>query len=298
MMGGLSNRSAAACVFLGAVLWGTAGVASRWIHEAGTADGLEIGFWRLTLAVPLLLVIAWSMAGTPHFGSRRNLACLALMGIALGGFQFFYFTAISAVGVAVATLVGICTIPVVVALLAMPVYGERLGLVGWAALGTAVTGTLALILGAHDPQLPGAAGAAVGIPLALGACLSFSILTLAGRAVSGQTDPLWTTSFTCALGAVALGLVLLIVGPPGLPAGGFTWSVLAWIALLPTALAYVLFYSGVRRIPSRVAGVLILGEPLTATLLARALHAEVLGPLGWMGAILLCLAMLVMAFRS
>lgn len=285
-------------MLLGAALWGTAGVASRWIHEAGTAGAVDIGFWRLALAVPVLLLLSRALAGPLPGLERIPLLRLAGMGLALAAFQYCYFGAIAAVGVAVATLIGICSIPIAVALLAVPLYGERLGRTGMLALGVAVVGTTALILGAHDPELPGARGMLVGIPLALGACLSFALLTLAGRGVSAEVHPLWTTSVTCAVGSVLLGLGVLAFGPslPD-PAAG-TWWILAWIALLPTALAYVLFYTGVRAIPSRLAGILILGEPLTATLGARLLHGESLTTLGWLGAVLLGLAMLLMARRQ
>ena len=292
------RRLGAAMVLLGAALWGTAGVASRWIHEAGTAGALEIGFWRLALALPLLLLLSRAIAGPLPSLDRPLILRLAGMGVALAAFQYCYFGAIAAVGVAVATLVGICTIPIAVALLAIPVYGERLGSLGVLAMGLAIAGTTALILGAHSPEIPGAAGMAWGIPLALGACLSFALLTLASRGVSGHMHPLWTTSVTCGLGALLLGFGVLVDGAALPDPSGNTWWILAWIALLPTALAYVLFYTGVRAIPSRLAGILILGEPLTATLGARLLHGESLTIFGWLGAGLLALAMVIMARRQ
>ena len=54
-----------------------------------------------------------------------------------------------------------------------------------------------------------------------------------------------------------------------------------------TALAYVLFTVGLRRVPATAAGIVTLLEPLTATTLGVAVFGESLGALGVLGAALL-----------
>jgi len=285
-------------VLVAASLWGTAGVASRWIHEAGPADAIEIGFWRLGLAVPLLFLVARIQAPTPWAALKQNGSILLIMGLCLAGFQIGYFAAIAAVGVAVATLLAICTIPLIAALLAWPWYGEPI--TPWTALALlgAVLGAGLIVTGAQSPDLPGAGGLLLGIPLALGASLCFALLTLVSRQMSGSAGPLWSATLTLAIAATALGsLVLLRSG--GIPVNtGGTWAALLWIALLPTAVAYALFYAGVGKITSATAGMLILAEPLTANILAWAIHGERLGALGWSGAVLLLSAMALMAWAG
>jgi len=56
---------------------------------------------------------------------------------------------------------------------------------------------------------------------------------------------------------------------------------------VPTALAYVLFLTGIRSITATVASIATLIEPLTSTVLAWLLFGEQLGPLGVFGAALL-----------
>jgi drug/metabolite transporter, DME family len=281
-----------------AIFWGTAGVASRFIYEAGTAGFLEIAFWRLALAAPLLLLLATRLAGSlPAAAVRQHRVPLCIIGVAVAGFQIGYFGAIAAVGVTVATLIGICGIPVLVALGAAILFREHLDARAWLALALAVCGTVLLVTGAGDPALPGASGLKAGLPLALFAAVSFSVVTLAGRTLPAAVHPLWTTGLTLLVGALVLGAVLAAAGFPLPSPHPPTLAAMLWIALLPTAVAYVFFYIGVRRIPSRLAGVLILAEPLTATLLARLLHGEVLGLAGWAGALLLLAGMLTMALR-
>ncbi|MCP1728031.1 DME family drug/metabolite transporter [Natronospira proteinivora] len=285
-------------VLLAASLWGTAGVASRWIHEAETADAIDIGFWRLGLAVPLLFLVARLQSPLPGTMLKQNGMTLLIMGLCLAGFQVGYFAAIATLGVAVATLLAICTIPVVAALLAWPWYGEAI--TPWAALALlgAVIGAGLIVTGAESPDLPGTGGLLLGLPLALGASFCFALLTLVSRRMSHSATPLWSATFTLAIAALVLGsFVLLRSG--GIPANtGGTWAALAWIALLPTAVAYALFYAGVRLITSATAGMLILAEPLTANVLAWAIHGERLGKLGWSGAALLLSAMALMAWAG
>ncbi len=291
------KHSGALMVLLAAALWGTAGVAARWIYEAESLSALEIGFWRMALAAPLLIILA-ALNGPVHgLGQGRPLTLLVCMGLCLAGFQAGYFSAIAAMGVAVATLVAICTIPILTALLAWPIYGEAIGLRVASALLAAVVGMVLIVSGSDTPTLPGAEGLAVGLPMALAASLCFACLTLAGRALPGRLDPLWTTAVTLTLAAVVLAL---LIGPAAIrwPDNiGSTWAAMAWIALMPTALAYVLFYRGLPRVASGTAGLLILAEPLTANILAWLFHGERLGTLGWMGASLLLAAMALAAWR-
>jgi drug/metabolite transporter, DME family len=284
-------------VLVAASLWGTAGVAARWIHEAGTLSSTEIGFWRMGLAAPLLLIAAALMGGRPRLGANRPLLLIILMGLALAGFQVGYFTAIAAIGVALATLLAICTIPVLTAFLAWPIYGEKPGLTIICALGLACAGMVLIVGGADLPRMPGSGGLRLGLPMALTAGLCFALLTLAGRSLPPAQHPLWTAGLTLSIAALALAPVVLLQAAD-LPANeGLTWPALLWIALLPTAVAYVLFYSGVGKVASGTAGLLILAEPLTANILAWLVHDERLGSLGWLGAALLLVAMALGAKR-
>jgi DME family drug/metabolite transporter len=79
------------------------------------------------------------------------------------------------------------------------------------------------------------------------------------------------------------------------PAG---WALLLYLGLVPSALAYGLFLTGMRSTPATVASVLTLVEPFTATILAAVLFGERLGALGLLGGALLLGAILVLALAS
>ncbi len=73
------------------------------------------------------------------------------------------------------------------------------------------------------------------------------------------------------------------------------WALLLYLGLVPSALVYGLFLTGMRSTPATVASVLTLVEPLTATILAVVFFGERLGTLGLLGGTLLLGAILVLA---
>ena len=98
------------------------------------------------------------------------------------------------------------------------------------------------------------------------------------------------------LGFTAGGLLLL---PLAAVTGGVafrpTLAALGWLAALatgPTALAYTLYFRGLRRAPASTGALLSLLEPLTATVLSVAFLGNRLGPTGIAGAVLLAAAVL------
>ena len=80
------------------------------------------------------------------------------------------------------------------------------------------------------------------------------------------------------------------------PAEG--WLLLVYLGLIPSALAYALFLSGMRSTSATTASVATLIEPLTATVLAWLIFAEPIAPSGLSGALLLFLAMGLVVLRQ
>ena len=80
---------------------------------------------------------------------------------------------------------------------------------------------------------------------------------------------------------VAVGAALLGHGRPvgaTLTARAVALALLLYLGAVPSALAYGLFFTGVRAVPAAVASIVTLLEPLTATALATAFLGERLEP--------------------
>ena len=69
------------------------------------------------------------------------------------------------------------------------------------------------------------------------------------------------------------------------------------LSLFSTYGAYLAFYAGLRRLPATVASVVATLEPVVAVVLAYLLFGEVLSPLGYFGALLVILAVLLAVRR-
>jgi DME family drug/metabolite transporter len=111
------------------------------------------------------------------------------------------------VGVAVATLVTICTAPVLVGLFGSMLLHERLTRAMVAALACALVGT-ALLVGIHPGDAGTQGSAAVrGVLLALGAAVCFAVFVLGSRLLAHRYHPLQSITLAVAIGG---GLLLAV----------------------------------------------------------------------------------------
>jgi DME family drug/metabolite transporter len=284
--GSRAARRGLVLILSAALLWGTVGVTTRAIYDLSETNALSIGFFRLAIATPALLLACWCALGRRAFRiAWRDLAVMVAIGAAMAFYQVCYFAAIARVGVAVAVLITLCTAPVLVAMLAAVFLRERLTPLVLLALICALAGTTMLVWVA-----PGQAGprpeTMVGVLLALCSALGYAVIALCSRMLASRYHPLQPIAVGFGAGALLLLPFALWVGLVAVyPLTG--WLLLLHMGLLPTALAYVLFLAGIRHTTATVASVVTLVEPLVSTLLAWLLFGEQLGPLGLLGAALL-----------
>lgn len=279
-----------------AVLWGTVPVATNIIYGLAETNPLSIGFFRLSLSLVLLVPAALRETGRQHWRlPRRDLTIILLFGVATALYQVCFFAAIPRVGVTVTSLVAICTAPVIVTVMGALLLGEHLRGRVVLALAAAITGTV-LLVGVKPPAPGDSQQLLSGLLLALGAALSYATVTLCSRALTGRYKALQLVAIGMASGALILLPFALLTGlAVHYPPAG--WALLLHLGLLPTALAYLFFFHGLRFTPVTVATIIILLEPLTSTVLAWLLFGERLGALGIAGAALLLGAMALIYVR-
>ncbi len=279
---------------LAAVLWGTVGVTTKSLYALSETNPLSVGFFRLALSAPALLAACGLAVGARMFAiARRDAVAVVVIGAMMALYQACYFAAIPRVGVAIATLVTLCTAPVIVAASSALFMGERFTRVIGGAMACALAGT-ALLVG-FAPGASSQADAPSGVLLALGSATAYAVLTLCSRHLAGRYHPLQPIALGFTLGALALA-AFAVASPGGLvvsyPAVG--WLHLLYLGLVPTAFGYFVFLAGMRTTPATVATLVTLVEPLTSTFLAWLIFDERLGPTGALGALLLLAAMVVL----
>jgi len=279
-----------AAILGAAALFGTTGT-SQALGPPG-ATPLGIGAVRLLLGAAALLGLA---ALSPAAGGRRwrlHLRALLLGGAAVAVYQLGWFAGLRRTGVALGTVVGIGSGPVLAGLLHL-VRQKPLSRT-WLA-GTAVTVAGAVLL-----ALRGAGESAadpLGLLLVLAAVAGYVLyVELAQQAIQRGLDSTAAMAGMFGAGAVLL-LPLLWLEPLGWLATGRGLAMALHLGLLTIGLAYALYGWGLRFLPVPTAVTLTLCEPLTAAALGTLLLGERLGPLGWTGAALVGVG-LVLAARG
>ncbi|GLZ58219.1 DMT family transporter [Micromonospora sp. NBRC 107095] len=254
------------------VLWGTTGVAVQLLREGTGLSPVSIGFHRLAIAALVLLACTAGRLRTIASTLRAAPVPLLLTGVGLGLYQALYFAAVAWAGVSVATIVSLGLAPVLAAAWES-VHARRLP--GPLRLGTLVAAVAGLVLITGATGQPGAAAPAplLGLLAAAGSGLGYAVTTLISRQVSQRTAPMTLTTISTAVGALTLAPFALVAGVD-LPVRLDTVALLLHLGVVTTAVAYALFYAGLRTTPGSVAAVLTLLEPLTAAALAVALLRE------------------------
>ncbi len=264
----MSRRAAALAVVAGAATWGTTGTAQA--LAAVSASPVAVGAAR-TVAGALVLAATAAATGTLR-GDRTvgSAPALLVAGASIAAYQVLFFAGVAATGVAVGTVVGIGSVPVLTGLVAWLADGTRPSTRWWGATALAVVGAV-MVLGSADGT---SEVDAVGVALALGAGLSYAVLTVASRRLldAGQ-HPTGTMARVFAVGAVP-SAVLLVVGDGAALATPRGAALVVWLAVVTVGIGYVLYARGLREVPPATVGTLTLTEPLVAAVLGVALLGE------------------------
>ncbi len=252
-------------MLLAAALWGTTGTAQA-LAPAG-AQPAVIGSLRLAIGGLGLLGFA-ALRGTLRSGSRWPIAITLVAAVSMAAYQLFFFAGVAKTGVAVGTVVGIGSSPILAGLISFLVLGERPGKVWGMATLLAVLGCALLIGSGGSIRVD-----LLGITLALGAGLAYAIFTVVSKQLLAEHHPEAVMAVVMCLGAIFL--------VPFLVAEDISWLgqtrgllVALHLGLVTVAVAYTLFGRGLQLVPVATAATLTLAEPLTASSLGVFLLGE------------------------
>ena len=294
------HLSGLALVMLAAALWATVGVASQLVPYETNIPEEVFGFARTAVAGPALLLCALFVGGRASFRSLRgSLGDFAMFGLCCAVFQVGLFRSFSMLGVTITVFLTVCLPPILAVAWTFWKQSERLSRHIYSAIGMAAVGLVAFSSGA-------AASSEVvqvlsGLAFSIAASVAFVIMSHSARSLATRHSTLAVAGLGLSLAAVFLAPVAVLVTPVGLTdvfATLLDWrvgSVLIYLGLFPTALAYVCYCSGMARCRSAVAGLVAsMIEPAVAAGLAFLFLREVLSPWEVMGCVLLFFAMLTL----
>jgi len=293
-------------IALAALLWATTGIVAKFLFTGTELEAITLAFLRLVVALPFFWLLmrqeqrklnAANPGKSLPGSSLRTLGIRAFLPLtAMGLFQAFYqgsyLLAVDLTGAGIATLISLCLPPVLVAILAAPLLGEKPGLLTIVSAVAAILGTGMLVI--SDMDTAGTLRLA-GILMALLAAAVYTGFTLTSRYSSAGT-PVFTTAFICFFTAalILLPVVALSGGFGGLETLALRhWLMVGYIGVVPTCIGYLLFFKGMQNTPATLSSIIVTLEPLFVALLAWVILGEVLGPVGILGAAILTVAVIV-----
>lgn len=278
-------------VILAAVLWGTGGTAQA--LAPGAADPLSVGVVKIGIGGTAMLLFAALSAGRtkgPGVSAKwRPLPVLACA-VLVASYQVLFFTGITLTGVALGTISAIGSLPVWAGLIDL-LFGRRPDARWLGATAVAIAGSVLLI---------GSGGSVSVEPLGVLLCIASGAglvaFTTIAKGLLQERPHAVVMGVTFTLGAVLLSPTLLFSDPGWIlsPAG---LAVALELGLGATALAYILFASGLSRVSVSTAATLTLAEPLTAGLLGVLVLGERLSPVAVVGMSLLVVGLLLATAR-
>lgn len=252
---------------------------------------------RFVLAVAVLWPLLRRSGGLPRM-SRRDWGLLFLL--ALTGQFLFTICLLYGLKYTSALEAGIITStsPAVIGLLAWLLVRERLSPAGLLALGLTVIGLMAVNLGRVD----GTTGQARlwGNLLVFGAVVGESMFSIIRKFVAAPISPLGVATVIS-----LMGLAMFL--PPGLiEAFNWDWSRLTlagalatvYFGLFVTALAYLLWFSGLAGVSSATAGTFTAVMPLSAVILSCLVLGEKLTGRHLLGGLAVVAGLLLMTLSK
>jgi len=276
-----ADREAAILLVITTAAFGATWVAAPWATDE--VPPLAVAFLRFSLAAVALAL--WCLArGLKLRASRQDLP--VIVGQAATSVVGYNILFLYGVTLAPASH-GAVIVPGLIPMMTLVIGAIALGLrvVRGQVVGVLISlAGLALVVG---PELGGSASTLLGDVLFAIAASLWAVYTLLGRTGASRLDPSVLTTFSAALGA-AVFLPLALLGGGFGDLGSATTRALgsiAYLGTIGTAMSFVTFLEGVRRIGAARASAYTVLVPLFGLTLTVSLLGEPLGPLSLVGAV-------------
>ena len=285
------ERAGTVCILGAGILWGTVGLFVRQLNACGAAPEL-MSFLRVLCAGVIMMVFGLVRSGLNCFRIRkRTLAACALLGLVCHGiYNVLRSFALLYAGVGMSTVLQNIA-PVVTLLCSSRLFGEQI-------TSKKCIAVILCILGCAFTAANGSSNATshlmLGVLFSLGAGACYGLTAIFSRLVDEGETPVTVSIYSYFFAALFLGIWLRPwQGLPTVSGEIMGWSFL--YALIPTALAYLLYYRGVQLMhETGKVPVLASSETVVAVLVGCLAFRESLGMVQILGISLVLSAIVIM----
>lgn len=278
-------------VFTGGAIWGTIGIFVTKMSECG-ADSVTISFWRMTFSFAILALFTAVKYGIKAFKTDLKTfgTCAALGLVCHGIYNIFYSVAIVRTGVTISAVL-LNVAPVFTAITACILFSERMTKFKAFAI---VLNILGCILAVTGGRITVRGISVTGIIFGAAAGFCYSLTAIIGRIAGSRTNPFVMSTYSYMFAA----LFLFVSAKPAGAHLSFSAPIAVWgflYALIPTAIAYLIYYSGVQKIKeSSKVPVYASIETVVAAILGVLINHEQIGVCNFAGIAVVIASILMM----
>jgi drug/metabolite transporter (DMT)-like permease len=263
---GLVRARPVVAVWFGTLVFSTGPV----MVAAASVAGAVFSFWRLWIGAAvmgLLALVRWRRTGTVP--SRAGGRWIVAAGVAFGVHQLLFMVALRTTSVVDVTLMNTLA-PVVVAVLAVPMFGERPGVAFrlWSLVAIA-GGVVVAVVGSAGPQ-----GQPVGMLLAAGNVVFYSLFFVWSKQARDQVETITFLAGMTLVAAMVVGSAVLVSGAPVTGIDLHDLALCAAVALLPGVVGHFSVTWSLKWVPANIPPVIMLSIPVISGLLAWVLLGQ------------------------
>lgn len=284
-------------IFLAGILWGTIGIWATLLGRMGL-DAMQTAFYRLLSAsVILFFVLLVKGRGLRYFRiSRRGLISCVLIGlISQAAYNCAYMYAVQSVGVSVAAVL-LYTSPVFAALISRMALKETMTPRKILALSVNILGCITTVTGG---TFSGAEMHPSGIIMGLLAGFTYGIMPILSRIGADREEPYTASFYGLAAGTLVLAAVSCGFGSLRFSFSRDAFSVLLGFGLVPSALAYILYFGGLGKVKeTSLVPVICSVETVAAAVFGYIFFGERFTVLKIFGIVLVLLSILILNQRQ
>ncbi|MBQ7544096.1 MAG: EamA family transporter [Synergistaceae bacterium] len=276
-------------IFIAGVLWGTIGLFVKGLSSLGASPAL-ICVLRISFAFVIMLAVSLFRHGRGIILTDRKalISCVLLGLVSQGAFNIFYTESIRINGMGIACVL-MYTAPVFTAIASRIFFRERFSRVKVCALLVNIIGCILTVTGG---DFSGSGVNVWGVIMGLGSGFGYGMAAIFGRMAGERTEPDIVSMYSNLAGALFLFAFLR----PELSASGGIVGLAFLYALIPTAIAYLVYYIGLKKVDdtSRVPVIASI-EPVTAVLLGTMVYGERIGTANFIGVAVVLISIIIMA---
>ncbi|WLH66216.1 DMT family transporter [Pseudomonas sp. FP2309] len=258
------------------MIWGGTFVAGRYLaDQVSPLLAACARFILASLALLLFMAAARVALVRPSLAQLAQLAVLGFFGIFFYNLCFFY--GLQYINASRASLI-VALNPAVIGLASWLLFKERLGRTRGVGIALCLGGAATVIVSRNPQLMQETPDSWVGDLLIGGCVLGWGVYSVFSRGLNASLGPLQTVTWSVLLGSLMLTVSAVSAGEVTLQAltriDLRQWLALSYLGVLGSALAYIGYYDGLRRIGATRSGVFIALNPLTAVVCGALLLGE------------------------